>query len=124
MGWSKMTFMRYPTYGEHRFTSSHISAQGDTHNFEQNRHECSKSLCDLRQNRQLSISNACAPLKLNISYILVRACVHSYSTVHFYKYNRYNRKYLKHCYDDRAKMLSHRIPVLLSNTISFVVKNN
>ena len=33
-------------------------------------------------------------------------------------------KQLKHCYDDLAKILLHRIPVLTSKTINFVVKNN
>ena len=68
-----------------------------------------------------SLVNACASLTLNIRHILVRACVRSYSAVHPYKYKR---KQLKHCYDDRVKILSHRIPVLTSNTFNFVVKNN
>ena len=33
-------------------------------------------------------------------------------------------KQLKHCYDDRAKTLSHKISALTSNTINFVVENN
>ena len=41
--------------------------------------------------------------------------------MHLYKYKRTQ---LKHCYDDRAKILLHRTPVLTSNTINFVVKNN
>ena len=56
-----------------------------------------------------SLVNACASLKLTIGHILVRACVCSYSTVHFYKYKRTQ---LKHCYDNRAKILSHGTPVL------------
>ena len=65
--------------------------------------------------------NACESLKLNIWYIVVHACVRSYLTVHFYMYKR---KQLKHCYDDRAKILLHRIQVLTFNTINFVVKNH
>ena len=44
-----------------------------------------------------------------------------YSVVHFYKYKRTQ---LKHCYDDRAKLLLYRTQVLTFNTINFVVKNN
>ena len=51
-----------------------------------------------------------------------RACARLYSTVHFCKHKR---KQLKHCYDDRAKMLLHRIPVLTPRTINkFVAKKN
>ena len=41
--------------------------------------------------------------------------------VGFYKYERTQ---LKHYYDDRKKILSHRTPVLALKTINFVVKNN
>ena len=66
-----------------------------------------------------SLVNECPSLKLNIWYILVRACVRSYSVVHFYKYKRTQ---LKHCSYDRAKILLHRTQVLTFNTINYVVK--
>ena len=53
---------------------------------------------------------------------LIHSCsgmYRTYPTVHFYKYKR---KQLRHCYDDRAKLLSHRNRVLL--TINSVEKNS
>ena len=58
----------------------------------------------------------------------IKHLVHSCSRMHPFIFNcalvyMYKRKQLKHCYDDRANILLHRIPVLTLNTINFVVKN-
>ena len=55
----------------------------------------------------------------------VKHLMHSSSRMRPFIYNcalLYVEKKTKHYYDDRAKILSHRIPVLTSNSI--VGKNN